>query len=150
MKEKQVHALFLRFRHRQNEWNGLAVSTVMTAEAFRKAALALPGAMESAHMGHPDFRVHGRIFASLGYPDTDSGMVKLTPEQQASFIERSPETFEPCGGAWGRGGATRVHLKLARQTVLRNALEAGFKNIAAPVKKKPFLAKKKHPTRPGG
>ena len=103
----------------------------MTIEAFRKAALTLPGAVESAHMNHPDFRVGGRIFATLGYPDAGSGMVKLTPEQQASFIDRSPEAFEPCAGAWGRNGATSVHLAFVQQRVLLDALATAFKNVAA-------------------
>jgi hypothetical protein len=108
----------------------------MTSEGFRKAALALPGVVESAHMNHPDFRVHGKIFASLGYPDDEFGMVKVTPEQQAAFIERSPDAFEPCRGAWGRNGATAVHLRFVSKAVLQAALEAAYGNIAPPAKRK--------------
>jgi hypothetical protein len=75
----------------------------MTANEFRKLALGLPEASEAAHMGHPDFRVRGKIFAALG-PDEDWGMVKLTADEQASLVHDEPEVFEPFGGAWGRRG----------------------------------------------
>jgi hypothetical protein len=85
----------------------------MTPDQFRKLALALPGAVEGEHMRHPDFRVGGRIFASLG-PDLTWGMVKLGEEEQQAFVRAEPEVFEPGPGAWGRGGATYVRLKAAR------------------------------------
>ena len=103
----------------------------MTAEAFRKAALKLPGAVESAHMDHPDFRVKGKVFASLGYPDECWAMVKLTPEQQGSFVAKAPQVFKPCNGAWGRRGCTNVHLASAKGVDLRAALNAAFRNIAS-------------------
>ena len=68
----------------------------MTAEDFRRSALARRGAVESAHMDHPDFRVNKKIFASLGYPDEEWAMVKLTPEQQRSFVEKEPAVFKAC------------------------------------------------------
>lgn len=108
----------------------------MTADKFRSLALALPTAFESAHMGHADFRIEGKIFASLGYPDESFGMVKLTPEQQRSFMKKAPGVFDPCAGAWGRGGATSVHLSVARVEMLRAALEAASKNVASHAKKK--------------
>ena len=74
----------------------------MTIDEFRKMALGIPTAVERSHMNHPDFRVAGKIFASLGVPDASWGMVKLTPEQQRAFIEKGPEVFKPCSGAWGR------------------------------------------------
>jgi len=74
----------------------------MNAEEFRAAALKVPGAVEAAHMNHPDFRVNGKIFASLGYPDEGWGMVKLTPAQQRAFMKEAPEIFSPCAGAWGK------------------------------------------------
>ena len=73
----------------------------MTANEFRKMALALPGAIESAHMNHPDFRVEGKIFASLGYPGAEWGMVKLTPAQQRAFMKKSSGAFRPCNGLSG-------------------------------------------------
>src|SRR5207302_3548375 len=94
---------------------GLIISSgnPMTPAQFRKLALGIPDAVESAHMGHPDFRVNGKIFATLGYPDETSGMVKLSPEEQALFIEKAPGVFHPCNGAWGRQGATNVALAAA-------------------------------------
>jgi len=71
----------------------------MTVSEFRKMALEIPGAIERSHMHHPDFRVAGRIFAALGVPDRNWGMVRLTPEQQRAFIEKDPEIFKPCSGA---------------------------------------------------
>ena len=82
----------------------------MTADKFRRMALEYPDAVESEHMNHPDFRINGKIFATLGVPDDGCAMVKLTPEQQEAFIQESPLVFFPCSGAWGRGGATHVHL----------------------------------------
>ena len=76
----------------------------MTSDEFRTMALEIPTAVEQSHMNHPDFRVTGKIFASLGAPDENWGMVKLTPEQQRAFIEKAPEVFKPCSGAWGRAG----------------------------------------------
>ena len=108
----------------------------MTSEAFRKLALALPGAVESAHMDHPDFRVAGKIFATLGYPDNGHGMVKLTPEQQTEFIEKQPGTFAPCQGAWGQRGATSVHLASVTKSVLEDALAAALQNTATPRRRK--------------
>src|SRR5262249_33976352 len=75
--------------------------------------LKLPGAVEGAHMGHPDFRVGGKVFATLGYPSADWGMVKLTPEQQRAFVESAPKVFVPVKGGWGFKGATNVLLKAA-------------------------------------
>lgn len=78
-------------------------------------------------MGHPDFRLEGRIFASLGYPDERHGMVKLTPPQQAEFMKKAPEVFSPCAGVWGKRGATAVRLAPARVALIRAALaEARF------------------------
>jgi hypothetical protein len=98
----------------------------MTADDFRRLALSFPGAVESAHMNHPDFRVGKRIFATLGYPDDGWGMVKLTPEEQQNFLDAAPEVFSPVPGGWGRGGATRVCLKLAKKPLTRKALETAW------------------------
>ena len=82
-------------------------------------------------MGHPDFRVAGKIFATLGYPNEQSGMVKLTPEQQQAFVKLAPGVFARCNGAWGRQGATIVHLKPARVNLVRGALDAAWDNVSA-------------------
>jgi len=108
----------------------------MTANEFRKLALSLPGAVESAHMDHPDFRVEGKIFATLGHPDDGWGMVGLAPEQQAAFIKKAPGMFNPCNGAWGQRGATNVHLVSAKKSVLKTALNAAFKHAVARAKTK--------------
>jgi hypothetical protein len=102
----------------------------VTPDGFRRLALGFPEAVESAHMGHPDFRVGGKIFATLGYPDAGWGMVKLTPDQQEAFVSAEPKVFSPVQGAWGRGGATRVSLRAARARSLRVALAAAWRNIA--------------------
>ena len=101
----------------------------MTADEFRGMALGFPEALESAHMNHPDFRTGGKIFATLGYPDDGWGMVKLTPEQQKLYVSKAPEVFVPCKGAWGRGGATSVHLALVKEDMLRTALGSAYHNV---------------------
>jgi len=102
----------------------------MTAADFRKLALALPEAEERAHMDHPDFRVGGKIFATLGYPDKTCGMVKLSPEEQHYFSKAEPAVFVPVKGAWGRRRATSVHLKAAKKETLRKAIQAAWRNTA--------------------
>ena len=102
----------------------------MTADDFRRIALSLPEASESAHMDHPDFRVRGKIFATLGYPDEDWGMVKLTPEQQVSLVRAEPAVFVPAKGAWGRRGSTSVRLDTVDQLTLSSALVAAWRNVA--------------------
>jgi hypothetical protein len=101
----------------------------MTADEFRKLALAVPRAVEKSHMAHPDFRLHDKVFASLGAPNAEWGMVKLTPEQQGAFVRTAPKMFKPCTGAWGRQGCTNVLLAVARPTTLRLALAAAGKNM---------------------
>lgn len=102
----------------------------MTAKEFRQIALSFPETSESQHMDHPDFRVRGKIFATMGYPDAAWVMVKLTPEQQEEFVRAEPEIFVPVKGGWGRKGATTVRLKSAKKTSLRTALTAAWCNRA--------------------
>jgi len=102
----------------------------MTAAAFRKLALSLPETEERQHMDHPDFRVAGKVFATLGYPDKKSGMVKLAPEDQHNFSKDFPDAFVPVKGAWGRRGATHVHLKAAKKETVRKALAAAWRVMA--------------------
>jgi len=101
----------------------------MTADDFRSLALSLPEAVEASHMKHPDFRVGGKIFATLG-PDEKWGMVKLTPEDQALFIRTEPAVYRPVNGAWGRSGCTYVQLDAADEGSVRQALQAAWRNIA--------------------
>jgi hypothetical protein len=101
----------------------------MTSEKFRELALALPETAEAAHMGHPDFRVAGKIFATL-WADGESGMVKLTPTQQALVVTADPTMFEPVKGGWGARGATRVRLPAAKAGPVRKALALAWLNTA--------------------
>ena len=93
----------------------------MTPHAFRKIVLTMTGAVEGAHMDHPDFRANGRIFATLSR-DGKRGMVKLTPDQQSQFIRAHPQMFEPAAGAWGRGGSTMVVLAEADEETVGEAV----------------------------
>jgi len=102
----------------------------MTPADFRDIALSFPETSEHEHMNHPDFRVRGKIFATLGYPDDSHAMVKLTPEQQHDYLKSEPDVFAPSKGAWGRGGSTIVKLKAAKKTSLRTALAAAWRNAA--------------------
>jgi hypothetical protein len=102
----------------------------MTPNEFRELALSFPDAIESAHMHHPDFRVRGKIFATLGYPDEDSAMVKLSPDDQKEFVRTSPRVFTFVKGGWGRQGATTINLPAATTEIVREALTAAWSNIA--------------------
>lgn len=102
----------------------------MTAADFRRIALNLPETEESAHMSHPDFRVGGKIFASLGYPDADHGMVILPPEEQARFVESHPKVFTPAKGAWGKRGSTAVSLGAVDKATLKRAMEIAWRKRA--------------------
>jgi hypothetical protein len=102
----------------------------MTASGFRRLALSFPGVSERAHQHHPDFRVAAKIFATLGYPDSQWAMVKLTPEQQAEFVSADPAVFVPVKGGWGRKGATNVKLQAAKSASVRGALSAAWCNTA--------------------
>jgi hypothetical protein len=99
----------------------------MNAEDFRRIALSLPGAEESSHMGAPDFRVGGRIFATLASQSQGYGNLMLTPEHQAAFVAELPEVFLPIAGGWGRMGATHIRLAAADEDVLAGALRTAWK-----------------------
>ncbi|MGA2115809.1 MAG: MmcQ/YjbR family DNA-binding protein [Bryobacteraceae bacterium] len=99
----------------------------MDAEDFRRIALSLQGAEESSHMGAADFRVGGRIFATLASERQGYGNLKLTLEQQAAFVEEAPEVFLPIAGGWGRAGMTHIRLAAANEDVLAGALRAAWK-----------------------
>jgi hypothetical protein len=102
----------------------------MTEDEFRALALSLPGAVEASHMDHPDFRVGGKIFATLRYPRLGWGMVALTPDEQLLVVQAEPDVFTPAKGYWGRRGATLVDLKAARERTLRTALTAAWRRRA--------------------
>ena len=99
----------------------------MNADDFRRIALSLEGAEESSHMGQPDFRVGGRIFATLASARQGYGNLMLTLEQQTAFVEELPEVFIPIAGGWGRMGMTHIRLAAADEDVLAGALRAAWK-----------------------
>ena len=103
---------------------------MLKAQDFRRIALGMAEAVESAHMGHPDFRVHNRIFATL-HADNKVGMVKLTPDQQKRFVEEAPAAFAPESGAWGRSGCTSVRLDAVDADALGEAMTLAWKNLAS-------------------
>jgi hypothetical protein len=114
----------------------------MKAADFRRIALSLEGAEESSHMGAPDFRVGGRIFATLASQKQGYGNLMLTPEQQADFVRELPEVFLPIHGGWGRMGMTHIRLAQANEDVLAGALRTAWslrleKNARTKPKKKP-------------
>jgi len=102
----------------------------MTPAQFRKVALSFPEVSENQHMNHPDFRVGGKIFATLGYPDAEHGMVVLPPEEQARLIKSHPKMFAPAKGAWGKRGSTTVRLAAVNASALRSTLEIAWRNKA--------------------
>ncbi len=99
----------------------------MTVGDFRRIALSFPGAEESSHMGSPDFRVGGRIFATLAAQKHGYGNLMLTPEQQKEFVSEAPEVFIPIAGGWGRMGMTHVSLVAANEDLLHGALETAWR-----------------------
>ncbi len=102
----------------------------MTPDQFRHAALALPEAIESAHMGHPDFRVRKKIFATLGAAGNCYGVLKFKPEQQELFMRVDPTAFAPVTGGGGRKGWTQLQLGAAKPVIVRDALAAAWRNVA--------------------
>jgi hypothetical protein len=117
----------------------------MTPDDFRELALSLSGVVEGQHMRHPDFRAHGRIFATLAYPNAEFGMVKLTLADQKHFVEMHPQAFSPVKGAWGLQGSTSVHLAAAKRDIVAQALDLAWQNSTAETaaKAKPKKAAKK-------
>ena len=118
----------------------------MHARDFRRIVLGMEGAFEGAHMGHPDFRAHGRIFATLNAEET-VGVVMLTPDQQQTFLAEYPDIFSPAAGAWGRGGSTLVQLDAADdEDMVGEAVTLAWQNSKErATKRKPVGAKKKAP-----
>ena len=104
----------------------------MTPAAFAKLALALDGAVQGAHHGTTDFRVGGKIFATMGYPDRAHAMVKLTPDQQKMLVAAKPEMFVPVKGGWGLRGATNLRLATADTATAKSALAMARQNVGTP------------------
>ena len=103
----------------------------MTPAEFRRLALSLPGTLEKAHMGHPDFRVGKKIFATLGYPDARHGTVMVKPHEQDLLVRKHPRAFTAVSGAWGRAGATSVKLSTAPRRAVALALESAWHRRAS-------------------
>jgi len=103
----------------------------MTAAQFREIALSFPEAVEAAHMGHPDFRVGGKVFATLGYPNQGRGVLVLSPEEQQELISKHPKMFEPVTGGWGRCGSTQVLLTQITRPVLETAMRKAWQRKAS-------------------
>ena len=99
----------------------------MNEKDFRRIALSFEGAEEGSHMGHADFRVGGRIFATLASADKGYGNLMITPEHQKAFVEELPEIFLPIAGGWGRMGATHIRLSAASEDVVHGALQVAWK-----------------------
>ena len=102
----------------------------MTPAQFRKIALRLPEAIESSHHAHPDFRVGGKIFATLGYPDDSFAVVMLDPDEQTFYIRVDSNVFAPVKGEWGRRGATLITLRAAKASIVRESLQAAWERRA--------------------
>jgi hypothetical protein len=114
----------------------------MTARDFRRIALGMDGAVEASHMDHPDFRVNGKIFATI-HADHVHGMVKLTPEQQDRFMREHPAMFHPAAGAWGRQGSTMVTFAHANEDVLGEAMTLAWQNLARQAKNESSIRRAK-------
>ena len=109
---------------------------------FRQIALGMKGVVESAHMGHPDFRVNNRIFATLDHDRVFGGLM-LTPDQQERFVSEHPDAFAPASGAWGRGGATMVRLAAVAEEAVGEAMTLAWQNAMA---KSPSRSPRKRPS----
>jgi hypothetical protein len=102
----------------------------MTPDEFRRLALSMPHAVEHAHMKHPDFRVGKKIFATLGYPDDRSAMVKLKSGQQELLVSAKPKIFAPANGAWGKQGSTLINLENTDAQTAAGAIQMAWENVA--------------------
>jgi hypothetical protein len=121
----------------------------MNVASFRALALELPGVAEASHQGHADFRVRGKIFATLGYPDDGHGMVKLSREEQTRRVRQFPGVFAPAKGAWGEQGSTLVKLEAATEAAVKSAIRSAWELLVreeTAVKVKPGT--RKSATRP--
>jgi hypothetical protein len=112
---------------------------------FRRLALQLPGAIESSHMNHPDFRLNNQIFATLSAQEKGCGVLKLTLEQQSAFIADQPHIFSPVQGGWGRMGMTFLHLDQADESIMAGALKTAHHNLQEKQSQK--KSPKKSPTK---
>ena len=115
---------------------------------YRRLALSLPGAVESSHMNHPDFRLNNQIFATLAYQEKGCGVLKLTLDQQAAFVTDQPHIFSPVQGGWGRMGMTFIHLDQADESIMAGALKTAYQNLHAKQSEKKAQKKSAHSAKP--
>ncbi len=115
---------------------------------YRRLALQLPGAVESSHMNHPDFRLNNQIFATLAYQEQGCGVLKLTLEQQAAFVADQPHIFSPVQGGWGRMGMTFIQLDQADESIMAGALKTAYQNLHAKQSEKKAQKKSAQAARP--
>jgi len=113
----------------------------LIVDDFRRLALSMPEAEEKSHMGHPDFRVNNKIFATL-QPDGRTGMVALNPERQREFVTENDAVFSPVPGGWGEKGATLVRLEAAGEEIVERALAAAYRLKTAVRPRKPASRKR--------
>jgi hypothetical protein len=102
----------------------------MTTAQFRRLARSFSGVIESSHMSHPDFRVGGKIFATLGYPDKNHGVVVLSPAEQARLVQKHPKAFSQAKGEWGKRGCTPVLLAAVDKVTMESALKSAWRDKA--------------------
>jgi hypothetical protein len=114
---------------------------------FRRLALALPEAVESSHMNHPDFRLNNQIFATLSGQEKGCGVLKLTLEQQAAFVTDQPHIFSPVQGGWGRMGMTYIQLDQADESIMAGALKTAYQNLQTKQSQKKIPKKSTHSAR---
>ena len=124
----------------------------MNAADFRRIALSFEGAEEGSHMGAVDFRVGGKIFATLASESQGYGNLMLTVEQSA-FVADQPDVFLAIPGGWGRMGATHIRLAAACEDLLTGALRTAWKlrveKNRKPGKKKSSSTKSQQIGKPG-
>src|ERR1700735_4265301 len=125
-----------------------ATMTSRPINLFRRLALQLPGAVESSHMNHPDFRLNNRIFATLFAQEKGCGVLKLTTEQQTAFIADQPHIFSPVQGGWGRMGMTFIPLKEADEAIMTGALKIAYTNVQEKQSQKKSSKKSLKPSKP--
>jgi hypothetical protein len=117
-----------RFANRHTSIRALDYASSVTPADFRRLALSLPDAAEGSHFHVQDFRVGGKIFATLAYQKDGCGVLLLTPEQQAGMIQDAPEVFLPVPNKWGEKGATLVRLAKVKADILAGALRMALSN----------------------
>src|SRR5580704_5484594 len=99
----------------------------MTTDDFRRIALSFPGAEEVNGLGYPNFRAGRKSFATI---EDSMGVIRLTLDQQATFVAAAPEIFAPVSGGWGRSGSTVVRLEVADAATMQDALATAWRNVA--------------------